>query len=94
MRGHDIGLIAQEVQAVCVEAVKPAPFDQQEVMQEQNPDENDGVGLVSKGVYESKSGEDYLTVEPTKLVPILIEAIKEQQGIIDDLKTRIEALEG
>ena len=86
MRGHDIGLIAQEVQAVCVEAVKPAPFDQQEVLQEQNPDENDGVGLVAKGVYESKSGEDYLTVDTNKIVPILIEAIKELEARITELE--------
>jgi len=34
----------------------------------------------------SKSGENYLTVKYDKLVPLLIEAIKEQQKQIDELK--------
>jgi len=36
---------------------------------------------------ESISGEHYLTVRYDKLVPLLIEAIKEQQLQIDELKT-------
>ena len=87
MSGHDIGLIAQEVQEVCPEAVSPAPFDQEEIMVEQEPtEENGGIGQVSGG-WRSKSGEDYLTVDTNKIVPILIEAIKE-------LEARIAELEG
>jgi hypothetical protein len=41
----------------------------------------------------SKSGQNYLTVKYEKLVPLLIEGIKEQQTIIDNLKIRIEQLE-
>jgi hypothetical protein len=39
-----------------------------------------------------KSGE-YYTVNYSRIAPILIEAIKEQQVIIEHLKSRIEALE-
>jgi hypothetical protein len=35
-----------------------------------------------------------MTVRYEKLVPLLIEAMKEQQQTIDDLKSRLEKLEG
>ena len=56
-----IGLSAQEIQAVYPEVVKLAPFDAEEV----------------NGKRVSKSGENYLTVQYERLVPVLIEAIKE-----------------
>ena len=59
----NVGLIAQEVQAVLPQAVKPAPFDQTW--------DND----LKKTV--STSGEDYITVQYERLVPLLVEAIKE-----------------
>jgi hypothetical protein len=33
-------------------------------------------------------------IDQSKLVPLLTKAIQEQQTIIDDLKSRIETLEG
>jgi hypothetical protein len=38
----------------------------------------------------SKSGENYKTIQYEKLVPLLVEAIKEQQTTIDSLKTELE----
>jgi hypothetical protein len=66
------GLFAQEVEAVLPEAVKLAPFD----------NENGN----------SKSGEDYKTIQYEKLVPLLVEAIKEQQIIIDKQQTQINQI--
>ena len=65
---RQVGVIAQEVQAVLPEVIKVAPFDMKE----------DGT---------SASGEDYLTVQYDRIVPLLIQAIKEQNK-------RIKALEG
>ena len=70
VRYNDSGVIAQEVQKVLPQAVKPAPFDRG----------MDGL---------SKSGQNYLTVQYEKIVPILIEAIKEQQSQIEDLKNKL-----
>ena len=67
----DTGVIAQEVQAICSDAVKPAPFDI-------DPLNNN----------QSKSGNDYLTVQYEKLVPLLIEAIKDLKAEIELLKAK------
>ena len=44
------------------------------------------------GEGNSKSGEDYLTVQYERLVPLLIEGIKEQQEQIDDLKQELKEI--
>ena len=71
----EVGVIAQQVQAVLPEVVKPAPFDS-----EMNDD----------GVMVSKSGENYITVQYERMVPLLIEAIKEQQAQIEKLNKALE----
>jgi hypothetical protein len=74
---REAGVFAQDVQAVLPEAVKLAPFDQ---------------GHDEHGNMFSKSGENFLTVKYEKIVPLLIEAIKEQQQQIEDLKNQINYL--
>lgn len=69
-----VGVSAQEVENVMPEVVKPAPFD---------------LGVNEDGSTYSISGDDYKTVKYEKLVPLLIEAIKEQQNQIDELKAII-----
>ena len=68
-----VGLIAQELEAVLPQAVKPAPFD------------TDGDG-------NSKSGENYKTIQYEKVVPLLVEAIKEQQATIERQQAQIDML--
>jgi hypothetical protein len=74
---NDVGLIAQEVQAVLPQAAVLAPFDR---------DTNEN------GETVSKSGENYLTIQYERLVPLLVEAIKEQQEQINTLKEEINNL--
>jgi hypothetical protein len=72
-----VGVSAQSVETVMPSVVKHAPFDMVSI----------------DGVIHSKSGEWYKTVQYDRLVPLLIEAIKEQQTIIDFQETRLTALE-
>ena len=66
-----VGLLAQEVQAVLPEIVKPAPFD---------------IEKHEDGTETSKSGENYLTIQYEKMIPLLVEAIKDLKSEIDSLK--------
>ena len=67
---NEVGVLAQDVEKVLPEAVKPAPFD---IMLFENTE-------------ISRSGENYKTVQYEKLVPLLIEAIKELNNQIKELK--------
>jgi len=69
-KSRQVGVIAQEIKEILPEVVVRAPFDS----------ELRGEEVVSK------SGEEYMTVQYEKIVPLLIEAIKE-------LKARVEELE-
>jgi hypothetical protein len=72
------GVSAQQIQAVLPQAVSLAPFDMQ--------------GVAETGEVVSKSGENYLTVKYDRIVPLLIEGIKEQQKQIEQLKNKLDLL--
>lgn len=69
---RQVGVIAQEVAAVLPEVTALAPFDTTFV----------------NGIEQSISGENYLTVHYEKLVPLLIEAIKELSKEVNELKAK------
>ena len=71
----EVGVFAQDVEAVLPEAVAIAPFDYD-----------------WKKPGQSISGERYLTVKYEKLVPLLIQAIKEQADQLDELRELIKGL--
>jgi hypothetical protein len=87
---NDLGVIAQEIQAVLPQAVKPAPFDQWIP----DPSAEYEQEYLDQKMGTSKSGENYLTVQLEKIVPLLIEGIKEQQKQIEELREQIELLKG
>lgn len=68
--GQHVGVSAQAVQRVLPEAIRPAPFDTDTV----------------QGVKVSKTGQGYLTVQYDKLVPLLIEALKELESRVAQLE--------
>ena len=49
--------------------------------------------VLPEAVAPAPADDNYMTVRYEKLVPLLIEAMKEQQQTIDDLKSRLEKLE-
>ena len=71
---EQVGVIAQDVEKVLPQIVVPAPFD---IMQ------------LQEGVEISRSGENYKTVHYDKIVPLLIQAIKEQQVMIEELQKKV-----
>ena len=77
--GGAAGVSAQRVKAVLPQAVSLAPVDMQ--------------GVPETGEIVSKSGENYLTVDYSRLSPLLIEAIKEQDQEVIDLRARVAKLE-
>jgi hypothetical protein len=74
-----VGLSAQEVQKVLPEVVSRAPFDA-------GTDYDVGKG-------NSKSGENYLTVQYERIVPLLIEAIKEERKAREAVTCELRSLE-
>jgi hypothetical protein len=74
-----VGLSAQEVQKVLPEVVARAPFDM-------GTDYDVGKG-------NSRTGENYLTIKYERMVPLLVEALKEERTERLRLQDRLERLE-
>jgi len=74
---RQLGVSAQQIEAILPECVAPAPFD---------------LETDNEGNEWSKSGEDYLTVDYPRLVPLLIKGIQEQQDQIEMLKNQVKDL--
>ena len=70
-KDKQVGVLAGDVKKVLPEAVKPAPFD---------------LIRINENTEISRSGQNYQTVQYEKLVPLLIEAIKELNNEIKKLK--------
>jgi hypothetical protein len=68
-----LGVLAQEVEKIFPEIIHPAPFD---IMPQPN------------GSYQSRSGENFKTIQYERLVPLLIEAVKELKVKIDKLEIK------
>ena len=73
-----LGVSAQEIKELFPEIVTIAPFDR--------TTDADTKEIISK------SGENYLTIHYEKLTPVLIEAIKEQQILIETQQTEINQI--
>ena len=75
-KSKQVGVIAQELQVVLPEVVAPAPFDRMED--------------VNGKTIGSKSGEFYTTVKYERIVPLLIEAIKELNIQVENLSAQLK----
>lgn len=75
--GRQVGLSAQSVQAILPEVVKPAPFDCE----------------FKDGKMYSASGENYLTIQYEKLIPLLVQSIKELNSELINIKNRLTTYE-
>jgi plastocyanin len=69
---QQVGVLAHQVEEVLPEAVKPAPFDM----------------MLYEGTEISKSGHHFKTIQYERLVPLLIEAIKELNNKIEILENK------
>jgi|688.fasta_scaffold03129_3 hypothetical protein len=70
---NQVGVLAQELEKVLPQVVRLAPFDVETV----------------DGVQRSISGENYKTVQYERIVPLLIEAIKQLAKEVEDLKSKV-----
>ena len=69
-----IGVLAQDVERVIPEVIRPAPFD---------------LEFTDTGDARSRSGENYKTIQYERMIPLLIEAIKELKSEVDALRGKV-----
>ncbi|CAB4140732.1 Intramolecular chaperone auto-processing domain containing protein [uncultured Caudovirales phage] len=80
---NDVGVIAQEIEEVLPQVVTLAPFDKwiPDPGTDYSAEELQRVGM-------SRSGENYKTVQYDRVVPLLIQAIKELTAKVEALEAR------
>ena len=74
---QQVGVLAQELEVVLPHVVVAAPFD---------------CATGDDGIEYSKSGQHYKTVRYERIIPLLIEAIKEQQHLIAQLTEKLNGI--
>lgn len=88
------GFLAHEVQSIVPEAVTGTKDAMKTEEYEVTPAVLDDDGnVVTEAVMGTREVPDYQGIDQSKLVPLLTAAIKEQQALIEDLQTRLAALE-
>jgi len=91
-----VGFSAQEIQGIIPEAVyntgNIVPDDSKEE-QILSPEEKDKTGKVIKEAVKKKGIMDRLAMEYVAIIPVLVNAVKEQQAQIEALEARISKLE-
>ena len=95
------GFIAHEVQDIIPESICGEKDGMREEEYEVTPrieevldEEGNVITEAVEAVMETRSVPDYQGIDQSKIVPLLTAAIQEQQTIIEDLKSRIQTLEG
>ncbi len=78
--GNQIGIMAQDLEEVYPQLVKHAFFEDVESYEQ---------GLVDK---ENMESIDYKAVNYTGLIPVLVQAIKEQQELIEQMRAELDEL--
>jgi|688.fasta_scaffold16680_5 hypothetical protein len=73
-KSEQVGVLAGQIKKVLPQVVKPAPFDL--------ANDKDGNTI-------SKTGEHYMTVQYEKIVPLLIEGIKELTAKVEELESKL-----
>jgi hypothetical protein len=88
------GFLAHEVQSVVPEAITGTHDGMRDEEYEVTPAVLDDDGNeVTPAVMGTRSVPDYQGIDQSKLVPLLVKTIQEQQSVIEDLTSRIVALE-